>query len=95
MAEADNNIADRSIYMLTTVDNPYDPFTQWDEWYVWDRDAGYHTPGFLDRVARLSDELSEGDQHLALQQAMDEIVRENVMGVHRKVKRGEVTTSLS
>jgi hypothetical protein len=91
----DNNTADQFIYMLTTVDNPYDPFTQWDEWYAWDRDAGYHTPGFLDRIARMSDELSEGDQHLALEQAMDEIVRENVMGVHRKVKRGDVVTTSS
>jgi hypothetical protein len=80
----------RPDFMLTTVDNPYDPFTQWDEWFAWDQSAGYHTPGLLDRVARLGEDLSEGDQHIAIQDAIDEIVRENVLGVHRKVRRGEI-----
>lgn len=85
-----NNLPDRPEYMLTTVDNPFDPFTQWDEWFAWDQNAGYHSPGLLDRVARVGDDLSDADQHLAIQQAIDEIVRENVLGVHRKVRRGEV-----
>jgi len=76
--------------MLTTYDNPYDPFTEFDEWYAWDANAGYHTPGLLARVAQTSDELSEVDQHLALEHAIDEIVRENVFGMHRKVKHGDV-----
>ena len=82
-------------YMLTTVDNPFDPWTQWDEWFAWDQNAGYHTPGLLARVTRTADELSEVDQHLAIQQAIDEIVAENVLGVFRKVKEGEVVTSSS
>lgn len=80
----------RPEYMLTTVDNPYDPFTQWDEWFSWDQSAGYHTPGLLARVARTSDDLSEADEYLAVQQAIDEVVQENVLGVLRKVKAGEV-----
>lgn len=76
-------------FMLTTVDNPYDPWTQWDEWFAWDAAAGYHTPGLLARVARTSDDLSEADQSLAIQQAIDEIVQENVLGIFRKVKEGE------
>lgn len=71
--------------MLTTVDNPYDPFTQFDEWYVWDEAAGYATCGLLARIAISSDELSEADQELALVDAIDEIVRENVTGMHKKV----------
>lgn len=76
-------------HMLTTFDNPYDPFTEWDEWFMWDLHAGYHTPGLLDRVSRVSDEISEADQALAIEQAIDEIVRENVSGMHRKIKRGD------
>ena len=73
--------------MLTTVDNPHDPFTQWDDWYAYDMRAGYHTPGLLARVAFVSNDLSEADQALAVQSAIDEIVQENVSGVHRKVTR--------
>lgn len=80
-------------YMLTTVDNPWDPWTQWDQWYMWDLNAGYNTPGLLARLSYVSDELSEPDQALAIQQAIDEIVRENVSGVHRKVKPGDVLSS--
>ena len=87
------DVPSRPEYMLTTVDNPFDPFTQWDEWFMWDQTAGYHTPGLLARVARTSDELSEADQHLAIQQAIDEVVQENVLGVFRKVKEGDVRVS--
>lgn len=90
-----NDGQDTSIteYMLTTVDNPYDPFTQWDEWFAWDQAAGYHTPGLLARVARTSTDLSDADQQLAIQQAINEVVTENVLGVLRKVKQGDVKVS--
>lgn len=72
--------------MLTTVDNPYDPFTQFDEWYAYDESKGYHTTSLLARITRTSHELSEPDQSLAIEQAIDEIVFENVSGMHRKVQ---------
>ncbi|HEY6021400.1 MAG TPA: hypothetical protein VIY48_16290 [Candidatus Paceibacterota bacterium] len=71
--------------MLTTTDNPYDPFTQFDEWYAYDTASGYHSSALLARVIRTSDDLSEADQSVAIEDAIDEIVRENVSGVHRKV----------
>ena len=74
-------------YMLTTFDNPFNPFTQFDEWFSWDRRAGYNTLGLLDRITILSSELSEADQSLAIQQGIDEIVKENVSGMHRKVSK--------
>lgn len=90
MSDVETKSSGRPEYMLTTTDNPYDPWSQWDEWYAWDQSAGYHTPGLLARVLRTSDDLSEGDQRLAIQQAIDEIVQENVLGVLRKVRKGEV-----
>ena len=74
-------------YMLTTVDNPFDPWTQWEEWYAFDTRHGYHTAGLLARIAVTSDELSDADQALAIQLAIYEIVRENVSGMHKKVAR--------
>lgn len=91
----DPDVPSRPEYMLTTVDNPHDPFTEWDEWFNWDSRAGYHTAGLLARIANSSTDLSDADQYLAIQMAMDEIVRENVLGVHRKVRRGEVQSLLA
>lgn len=72
-------------HMLSTIDNPYDPITDWDRWYNWDESAGYHTLSFLARVAHPSPALSVADEDAAVEDAIDEIVRENVLGVYIKV----------
>lgn len=69
---------------LTTVDNPFDVFTQFDEWDSWDREHGYHTCAYLARVVRSSDELSIADQDLALEYGIDEIIKEDVLGLYKK-----------
>lgn len=79
--------------MVTTTDNPFDPFEQFDEWYAHDERAGYHTTSFLARIVNTSHDLSDADQHQAIEYAVDEIVRENVLGIYRKVTR-EVTVDL-
>jgi hypothetical protein len=74
-------------YMLTTVDNPFNPFTRFDEWLEYDIAMGYNTASFLDRVAKVSSDESQPDQALAIQNAIEEIVQENVSGMWRKVSR--------
>lgn len=76
-------------FMLTTVDNPYNPFTDWAEWYRFDEARGYRSTGLLARVVKSSDDLSDADQELAIDQAIDEIVKENVSGMHRKISNME------
>lgn len=71
--------------LLTTIDNPYNPHTHYDDWYAWDVRAGYNTCALLARITITSSELSQADQDLAIDQAMDEIIRENVSGMHKKI----------
>lgn len=75
--------------MLTTIDNPYDPFTQFDEWFAFDELKGYHSCSYLARIAKSSDELSEEEQSLAIEQAIDEIVQMNVLGIYKKVTKNK------
>lgn len=72
-------------HVLTTVDNPFNPVTQFTEWDAWDRQAGYCTLALLGRVVITSDDLSDADQAQAIEAAMEEIVRENASGMHRMV----------
>lgn len=76
-------------YMLTTTDNPFSPVTQYDEWLTWDM-SHYNTNALLARVVRTSSELTDVDKLLAINEAIDEIVEENVSGVHTKVRAGSV-----
>ena len=80
-------------HMLTTTDNPFNPFTHFDEWYGFDLAHGHRTTEFLARIVVTSDALSEADQNAAIEAAIDEIVRENVSGMYRKISSESVTDS--
>lgn len=71
--------------MLTTIDNPFNPFTQFDDWYAFDEGNGYHTCAYLARITKPSHELSEVDQQIDIELAIDEIVSLNVLGIYKKV----------
>lgn len=74
-------------YMLTTLDNPYNPFTNYEDWYAFDTRQGYNSAAYLARIVRTSHELSEPDEALAIQQAIDEIVQLNIIGIYTKVRK--------
>lgn len=73
--------------MLSTSDNPFDPFDQPDEWFNWDMVKGYNTPGLLDRVLITSDQLSDADQEADREQAIDDLVELNPNGMLIKVTK--------
>jgi hypothetical protein len=66
--------------MLSTSDNPWDPWTSFKEWNTWDMQHGYHTLAYLSRITASNEELSDQDQDLALRQAIDEILEINLTG---------------
>lgn len=80
--------------MLTTIDNPHNPFDDWPSWYAYDLRAGHNTSSFLARITIFSDELSEADLSLAIELAIDEIIKENVSGIFKKVTRETKETSV-
>lgn len=72
--------------MLTTIDNPFNPFTQFDEWLAFDTQKGYYTCEYLARICRSTSELGEEEEALAIEEAMDEIVALNALGIYKKVQ---------
>ena len=71
--------------MLTTKDNPYNPFDNFDSWYMFDMDKGYNSSAYLDRIARTSDALSNEENMAEIERAIDEIILYDVQDLYRKV----------
>ena len=73
--------------MLTTIDNPYNPFTQFESWNQYDESQGYFTLSYLARITKTANELSPADNDQAIEDAMDEIVSLNILGIYKKISQ--------
>lgn len=63
--------------MVTTKDNPFNPFFEFNDWYNFDCEKGYFTCSYIDRIANTNSNMSEEMQEKLNNEAMYEIVRIN------------------
>ena len=70
--------------MLTTFDNPYNPFEQFASWFLFDVEKGYNTCAYLGRIARTSDQLTEEENNKEVERAIDEIIRYDFRNIYKK-----------
>lgn len=84
-----STVATESNYecMLTTVDNPFDPFEQFTSWWLFDIEKGYNSCSRLMRIANLSDDMSSKEEEEEIERAIDEIVKYDFLDVYKKVKK--------
>lgn len=73
--------------MLTTSDNPYDPFEQFQSWFLFDVEKGYNSCAYLGRIARTSEQLSDEENNIIVEEAIDEIIKYDFRNIYKKVKR--------
>ena len=73
--------------MLTTFDNPYDPFDDFVHWFLFDVEKGYNTCGKIARIARSSDAYSTIEDKRETERAIDEIIDYDFLNIYKKVSR--------
>ena len=76
-------------YALTTIDNPFNPFNDFKSWYLYDQSKGYKSSELLSRFARTSDQLSDEENDLEIERAIDKILSIDFLGIFQKVKKGD------
>ena len=76
-----------STLMLTTTDNPFDPFDNFAAWYEFDVRHGYNSCNYLARVSLADDSMSEEMQQILNNQAIEEILKYNWLGIYTKVEK--------
>ena len=70
---------------LKTIDNPFNPFEQFVPWFLFDEEKGYHSCAYLGRIARTSDQLTDAENDLEVERAIDEIIKYDFMNIYKKV----------
>lgn len=73
--------------MLTTFDNPYDPFDDFISWWMFDIEMGYNTCGLIARIARYSEDFSVAEEKAETERAIDQIVNYDFLNIYKKLTR--------
>lgn len=73
--------------MLTTFDNPFDPFEQFTSWLLFDDENGYNSCGKLMRIAQISDDMSQKEIDDEIERAIDEIIKYDDANVYKKLTK--------
>ena len=85
--------------MLTTIDNPFDPFEQFNEWFMFDIEKGYYTCSKLARVTNITDDMSSVEVEMENERAIDDFIKYDFLDIYKKVYRNQAnadrTTSIN
>ena len=64
--------------VLTSFDNPYDPFDEFSQWLSWDTQARHGSLEILDRLSVASSTLSDAIQNDDVEDAIDYMVANDI-----------------
>ena len=78
--------------MLTTFDNPFDPFEDFTSWFLYDVEKGYNTCSYIARIVNEDDSATEKETKEEIERAIDEIIKYDFMNIYKKVTKVPATT---
>ena len=77
--------------MLSTIDNPYNPFDDFIRWRLFDLEKGYQSCERLAKFVNLSDDMTQKEINEEIERAIDEIIFYDPFNVYKKVRRSEAS----
>ena len=72
--------------MLTTIDNPFDPFEQFVSWQVFDIEKGYNTCALIGRLSNLSNDMTQKEEAEEYERVINSIVANDPRDIYILVK---------
>ena len=80
-------------FMLTTLDNPFDPFNDFKSWYMFDCEKNHNTSARLARIANINAEMSQKEVDDEMDRAMDLIIKYDLEDKYIKVQEKQTATA--
>lgn len=73
--------------MLSTIDNPFNPFEDYSSWLMFDKEKGYDSAERLMRIAKVTDDMTQKEENEEIERAIDEIIKYDILNVYVKVSK--------
>lgn len=73
--------------MLTTIDNPFNPFDDFASWFEFDTEKGYYSCSRLARIANFELDMTQKEMDEENERAIDEIIKYDDANIFMKVTR--------
>ena len=74
-------------FMLTTNDNPFNPFDDYKSWLSFDKEHHYDSAERVMRIAELRDDMTMLEEEQEVERAIDEIIKYDFLHIYQKVER--------
>ena len=81
--------------MLTTIDNPFNPFENYSSWNRYDKECEYDSSELLARFAHVSEQLTDEENDEEIERAIDEIVKFDLTGMRIKAVSKDKSKALA
>lgn len=72
---------------ITTFDNPFDPFEEFTQWNLFDKEKGYDSNYKVARLVNFTDEMSDREKLIENERAIDRLIALDVTNTYKKVTR--------
>lgn len=74
---------------LSAVDNPFDYFTQFNDWNLYEKEKGSDSCETLARIAKVTDDMTQQEIDEEIERAVDEIIKYDFLNMYKKVYRSD------
>lgn len=76
---------DYRTFALSTIDNPFNPFTDFDNWFLFDCEKGYYSLSKIARLSNTSEDMSDKEEAIATEKAIERLIEIDPLNIYVKV----------
>lgn len=76
---------DYRTFSITTIDNPFNPFVDFENWFLFDTEKGYYTANKLARLSKVIDSMSSKEEAKEVERAIERLIEIDPLDIYMKV----------
>lgn len=77
-------------FSITTIDNPFNPFVDFDNWFLFDVEKNYYTLSKLARLSKVTDSMSSKEEAKEVERAIERLIEIDPLDLYVKVYKPDI-----